>query len=209
MAELHEVVEDFTVRSPVQAQLALVLGLSGLRWGELCALRVRCIAPLPYPALNVSRSAADRQEVRSRTKGDRSRSVPLAEELVPIITEWAAGKLPGALLFTSEGGRRLNNSNWRRIVGWPVLCRGRRIHDLRHTAATFWLANGTDVKTVQQRLGHESAQMTLNLYSHWIGSVADAASISKFNATLSEGTPGVRASFPDNGYIGKSPVFSK
>ncbi|TXK17424.1 tyrosine-type recombinase/integrase [Homoserinibacter sp. GY 40078] len=61
---------------------------------------------------------------------------------------------------------RLNNSNWRRIVGWSKSCRGRRVHDLRHTAATLWLSNGIDVKTVQTWLGHESAQLTLNLYSH-------------------------------------------
>jgi integrase len=151
---------------------------------------VRDVASVPHPALNVTRSAPDGQEVRNRTKGGRGRSVPLTAELVPIIAEWSAGKKPDDLLFTSEEGYRLNNSHWRRIVGWPTNCRGRRIHDLRHTAATFWLQNGVDVKTVQQWLGHESAQLTMNLYAHWMGSSADAAAIARINATLSQGYAG-------------------
>jgi integrase len=190
ITQLREVVTELSANSERQASLALVLGLTGLRWGELCALRVRDVSSVPFPALNVTRSAPDGQLVRNRTKSGRGRSVPLAAELVPIVAEWAIGKAPDDLLFTSEEGNRLNNSNWRRIVGWPSSCRGRRIHDLRHTAATFWLQNGADVKTVQQWLGHESAQLTINLYTHWMGSAADAASIDRVNAALNRGYAG-------------------
>ena len=116
--------------------------------------------------------------------------MPLAEELVPTVSDWANGKAPDDLLFSSEEGNRLNNSNWRRIVGWPSSCRGRRIHDLRHTAATFWLQNGVDVKMVQQWLGHESAQLTINLSTHWMGSAANATSIGRVNVALSRGYTG-------------------
>lgn len=43
---------------------------------------------------------------------------------------------------------------------------GWRLHELRHTQATQLLANGADVKTVQTRLGHASASITLNFYAH-------------------------------------------
>ncbi|HET8966624.1 MAG TPA: tyrosine-type recombinase/integrase, partial [Candidatus Acidoferrum sp.] len=39
-------------------------------------------------------------------------------------------------------------------------------HDLRHTAASAWIAKGADVKVVQRILGHESGTMTLDLYGH-------------------------------------------
>lgn len=116
--------------------------------------------------------------------------MPLPAELIPIVESWSVGKQPDDLLFSSPEGKRLNNSNWRRIVGWSAACNGRRVHDLRHTASTFWLQSGIDVKTVQQWLGHASAQLTLNLYSHWMGSTADAAAIARVDEILSQGYAG-------------------
>ncbi|SDB26998.1 Site-specific recombinase XerD [Ruminococcaceae bacterium FB2012] len=40
------------------------------------------------------------------------------------------------------------------------------IHQLRHTNATILIHSGTDVKTLQEWLGHSSAQVTLDIYSH-------------------------------------------
>ena len=45
---------------------------------------------------------------------------------------------------------------------------GLKFHELRHTQATQLLANGVDVKTVQTRLGHASASITLGWYAHAI-----------------------------------------
>lgn len=41
-----------------------------------------------------------------------------------------------------------------------------RFHDLRHTAATILLADGENLKAVQERLGHAAAAMTLDVYGH-------------------------------------------
>jgi len=40
------------------------------------------------------------------------------------------------------------------------------LHGLRHTHATLLLEEGVDVKTVSERLGHDSIQSTLELYAH-------------------------------------------
>lgn len=53
-------------------------------------------------------------------------------------------------------------NTFRRQAGFPTL----RFHELRHTQATQLLANGVDVKTVQTRLGHANASITLNWYAH-------------------------------------------
>ena len=50
-----------------------------------------------------------------------------------------------------------------------------RLHDLRHTAATLMLAAGTNPKVVQERLGHSSITMTLDLYSHVVPTLQDEA----------------------------------
>ncbi len=43
---------------------------------------------------------------------------------------------------------------------WP------RIHDCRHSAASWWLGSGLDILTVQYMLGHESLQTTADRYGH-------------------------------------------
>jgi hypothetical protein len=40
--------------------------------------------------------------------------------------------------------------------------------DLRHTAASLWLAAGADPKVVQRVLGHATAAMTMDLYGHLV-----------------------------------------
>jgi integrase len=58
-----------------------------------------------------------------------------------------------------------------------------KFHALRHTCASFLLTAGADVKTVQERLGHSTAVMTLNIYSHVLcGAQVEAAK--KMNAVL-------------------------
>ncbi|WP_418061531.1 tyrosine-type recombinase/integrase [Pimelobacter simplex] len=41
-----------------------------------------------------------------------------------------------------------------------------RIHDLRHTRASWLLANGVPIHLVRARLGHESVQTNIDTYSH-------------------------------------------
>ena len=45
-------------------------------------------------------------------------------------------------------------------------CQHIRFHDLRHTFATMSLANGMNVKTLAEILGHTSVKTTLDIYSH-------------------------------------------
>ena len=54
-------------------------------------------------------------------------------------------------------GRRIRN-----LASLPAI----GLHGLRHTHATLLLEEGVDVKTVSERLGHDSVQTTLELYGH-------------------------------------------
>lgn len=45
---------------------------------------------------------------------------------------------------------------------------GFNLHELRHTQATLLIGSGEDIKTVQHRLGHSSASLTMNIYAHAI-----------------------------------------
>lgn len=50
-----------------------------------------------------------------------------------------------------------------------------RFHDLRHTHATALLAAGVHPKVVQERLGHATVTLTLDLYSHVVPSMQEDA----------------------------------
>ena len=50
-----------------------------------------------------------------------------------------------------------------------------RPFDLRHTSATLLLAAGENVKVVSERLGHASASLTLDVYSHVLPDMQQAA----------------------------------
>jgi integrase len=51
-----------------------------------------------------------------------------------------------------------------------------RFHDLRHTAATLMLNEGVHPKVVQERLGHSSISITLDVYSHVLPSMQEIVS---------------------------------
>jgi integrase len=53
--------------------------------------------------------------------------------------------------------------------------KGVRLHDLRHSAATWALARGSDVRTVSAVLGHSVPSTTLNIYGHVVAGLQNRA----------------------------------
>lgn len=82
------------------------------------------------------------------------------------------------LVFTTETGAPVDTSNatkrFQQLLADAGLPR-KRFHDLRHTAATFLLAQGMDLKVVQEVLGHSQISLTANTYAHVLPSLMDEA----------------------------------
>ncbi|WP_087508671.1 tyrosine-type recombinase/integrase [Cellulomonas iranensis] len=61
----------------------------------------------------------------------------------------------------------------------PRLTKHSRVHDLRHTHASWMIAAGTDLRILQRRLGHDSITTTTETYAHLLPdqqrAAADAA----------------------------------
>ncbi|KKL62522.1 hypothetical protein LCGC14_2184370, partial [marine sediment metagenome] len=74
------------------------------------------------------------------------------------------------LVFPNLGGRPQDSQNLRRRVLESALKRAgiRRVgfHALRHTYVSMLIAQGENVKTIQQLVGHSSAKVTWDTYSH-------------------------------------------
>ena len=152
-----------------------MLALAGLRWGELAGLRVGDRVSVPGRGLRLHRtvlaSSGGGAPYVDTLKNNRARTVPLVMDLVPLVDRWSEGKAPDAWLFAAPEGGPLRESNWKRSVGWTAATaaigrKGFRVHELRHTAASVWLAAGADPKAVQRVLGHATAAMTMDLYGH-------------------------------------------
>ena len=131
------------------------------------------------PLLVVQRAEPEGTAVKG-TKSGRSRNVPVADRILPMVRAMAAGREGGAHLFVTSSGHRLHASAFKRGIGWSTLAEGRRIHDLRHTAACLWLARGVDPLTVQAWMGHASIATT-NLYLHHLGTSADRTGLDRLN----------------------------
>ncbi len=94
------------------------------------------------------------------------------EQIKQIENRFRVGKAwsnPDDLVFTDELGKHYATftfyNRFKKIaasIGRPDA----RPHDLRHTAATVAIANGADIKSVQDMLGHATASFTLNVYAH-------------------------------------------
>ena len=75
------------------------------------------------------------------------------------------------LLFHREEGGYLHQNSVRSVAGQifkTAEMQSFRIHDLRHTFATFALRAGTPVQMVSQQLGHRSIAITMDVDGHLI-----------------------------------------
>jgi integrase len=166
----HDEVERLADAAGDDGHAIRLLAYTGLRFGEMVALRVRRVDFLRR-RLIIAESAteiAGRLEF-GRPKTHQQRTVPLPAALVDVLAHRCEGKRPDELLITMSTGTPLPLRNWRRVVFDPAVRAAGLTdvtpHDLRHTAASLAVASGATVKSVQRMLGHASAAMTLDVYS--------------------------------------------
>jgi integrase len=157
--------------------LILAAAFTGLRWGELIALR-RCDVDLDAPSVRVPRRLAQLSSgklVEGPTKSAAGfRTVAMPKILVDdfrrhLMAFVKAG--PDELIFTGEKGAPLKRGNWHRSVKWiktvhtAGLSKGFHFHDLRHTGNNLAAAAGASTRELMHRMGHGSMRAAL-IYQH-------------------------------------------
>lgn len=153
-------------------RFVLAMLYTGCRLGEVAGLRVGDV-DWPERTIRVSRTAspAVRGELNiGNTKGRRTRSVPVVDQLVPLLLEASEGKGPHDYLFTGPRGGFINSKNLSRALDWHAIRDQVKTfgpgepalhwHDLRHTAAVFFFDAGLSAPDVQAILGHSSLLVT-------------------------------------------------
>jgi integrase len=175
--------------------LAVVAFGTGMRRGELCALRWQD-TDLNAAVLRVERSLEETRKSGLRFKAPKStrsrRTISLSPAVVSELrAHWKAqqeqrlslglGKAPtDALVFCRFDGApywpdRLTDafSTAMATAGLPHVT----LHTLRHTHASQLITSGMDILTVSRRLGHSSAAITLGVYGHLMTTEDRAADI--------------------------------
>jgi integrase len=155
---------------------------AGLRYGELRALRWSSV-DLASGSIRVVESwDAKAGSIAPKTRTSR-RSTPLPGLLRDYLIEHrlACGAPAGdALVFGNEGTPFQATVIYRRADrAWEDRSLGRlRLHQARHTYASFMIAAGVNAKALSSFMGHSSIKVTFDLYGHLMpGTEAEAAAL--------------------------------
>ena len=75
-------------------------------------------------------------------------------------------------VFCSLIGQPIDNKNFSDRIWYPLLrhldLKKRRPYQMRHTAATLWLASGEAPEWIARQLGHTSTEMLFRVYSRYV-----------------------------------------
>lgn len=164
------------VASEWQDLINLIAG-TGLRWSEATALRTSDFdIEATQPVVRISRAWKRGKVGEGWHEGapkttQSTRTVSLSPTVWSQIQKRIDDTTPGALLFTGPLGGRLRGEWFHERVWRPAIDRagiGKRpvLHDLRHSHASWLIAQGVPLTMIQRRLGHSSIKVTSDIYGH-------------------------------------------
>lgn len=170
---------------PYYERFVFFLAHTGTRWGEATAVTwgdLNAWSNPPTVRINKAWKKADGGPVLKHPKSRAAnRTISLAPDVVAALGKPGAA---GDLIFAGrESGNhmwygRFRTTVWNKAVAKAMdaeLCEREglipltvapRIHDLRHSHASWLIADGVNLPSIQRRLGHESIQTTVNVYGH-------------------------------------------
>lgn len=178
---------------------------TGMRWSEATAIETRHV--------NLAAGTVRVEQAWKRIPGDGYKiGVPKTKKAkrtvnAAVIALAAAKPLMGKprdLLFQIPGGGHVTHSNFYNNVWRPACKRAKldpspRIHDARHTHASWLISDGQSLEAVQDQLGHESIETTRKVYAHLLPAVGVAvgkAASAALERALGEGATGVMPALP-------------
>lgn len=141
-----------SIKNPKHKLLLSVAYGAGLRVSEVIALKVGDI-DLEELVLHIKQA-----------KGQKDRISLLSQKLVDDLRGMIVGKGKNDFLFASERGGKLTSRTAQKVFEKALrvsgVNKGATFHSLRHSFATHLLENGTDVRYVQELLGHNNIRTT-------------------------------------------------
>lgn len=170
---------------PHHRPLVATLFATGIRWGEAEAVEVRDFDPEAM-TLRINKAAKWDTSKATRTVGPTKtrmsdRTVTLPEQLVEMLLPISEGRPRTARLFTAPRGGGLKHKTFWESVWLPACEKSGlsdprpRIHDARHSHASWLIAKNVPLTVIQARLGHNSIKVTSDTYGHLSPDIQRAA----------------------------------
>lgn len=153
---------------------------SGCRRGEIIGLKWEEI-DFRTGRVNICRNAqytAGKGTYISTPKSRKNRVIYLNRPVLAVLSEWKrqqallhfSQRIPNnGFCFTQDNGQMMNPqapTSYLSRFGKKYNLPGIHPHALRHTMATLSIANGADIVSISEKLGHAEPSITLNVYSH-------------------------------------------
>ncbi|MGY1607090.1 MULTISPECIES: site-specific integrase [unclassified Geodermatophilus] len=141
------------------------MAYSGLRIGEATAL-TQADVDRERGQVRVSRTSVEVGGVLllqpAKTRAG-NRTVPVPPKVLAMLNTSAS------VIFTGKAGGPLRVNAFRRRYWLPAAQASGlkvRIHDLRHTAISYWIGHGANLLELKTRAGHTSSNFTIDRYGH-------------------------------------------
>jgi integrase len=162
---------------PRHYPLLLTAMRTGMRQGELLALEWGDI-DWNGNFIEVRRSTWN--GITGTPKSGKARRVDMSDRLKAVLQQHQqaikaealkAGRPVPALVFTSEAGTPYDGDNVHKsflAALRKAKIRKIRFHDLRHSYASWLIANKESLAYVRDQIGHHSIQITVDLYGHLV-----------------------------------------
>ncbi|BDZ56596.1 tyrosine-type recombinase/integrase [Barrientosiimonas endolithica] len=159
----------------------LTMGLAGLRWSEVAALKAGAVQ-LEARRLHVVTAATEaggRVHLGPPKSKTSRRFVALPRLLAEDLRIRVRGRPADALVFPAPGGGVDRIGNFRRRVRWDQALSDAGLadvtpHDLRRTFGSLARSAGADLRYIQKAMGHSSITTTSRIYAHLYDTELDA-----------------------------------
>lgn len=110
----------------------------------------------------------------SKARRTVSLPAPVVETIEPLLEGKPSDHVFTTRLWANRGGNPIRSAHFHTSVWQPAIRAAQadglgkkpRVHDLRHTSASWLVQGGVNIYTISRRLGHESITVTMDRYSH-------------------------------------------